>query len=322
MRRVLAAPVSGLLALIFLVPRPAGAQGLPAYRPINPLYTSRTSLGFVPYRDAAAGRWQLDVGLDYASAIESRRTDSAGELLDGELLRLDLSVSRDLGRRWFTGANVPLQGAYGGVLDGFLHWYHGLIGISMPERDARPRDRFAYQVNLPDGTAVSHRSSGGYLGDARLWVGHRFSRHVQSVLSVTLPTSTSPAGYGLGTVSADLFTTARGPVSSRLLAEGGIGIGMTPRSGELSPVERTVFGNAAGGLRYRFWGRQSLFATLYYGTPAYRRTGLPSLDGADLSLDFGWILRTRSGREWRIGMTEDLRPSGPAVDIVFRLGVR
>lgn len=322
MLRTRAAFPAWLFAAALLVPRSVGAQGLPAYQPINPLFTSRSSLAFVPYRDPAPGQWEFGIGFDYASAIESRRTAAAGELLDGELARLNLMLTHDLNSRWFIAADLPLQGAYSGVLDGFLNWYHGLIGITMPEREARPRDRFAYQVDLPDGSVATYPSSGAYLGDTRLSLGHRYSRHVQSVLSVTVPTSTSPAGYGQRTVSANLFTTVRVPITPRLLAEGGAGIGAAPRAGDLSGVERSLFGNAAAGLRYRFWGRQSLFATLYYGTPAYRGTTLPSLDGSDLSLDFGWILRTRSGREWRIGMTEDLRPSGPAVDIIFRLGVR
>ena len=48
---------------------------------------------------------------------------------------------------------------------------------------------------------------------------------------------------------------------------------------------------------------------------------MPPLDRRELSLDFGWILATRAGREWRLGLTEDLEPGGPGVDLVFRLGM-
>jgi hypothetical protein len=27
-----------------------------------------------------------------------------------------------------------------------------------------------------------------------------------------------------------------------------------------------------------------------------------------------------SGAEWRIGMTEDVQPGGPGIDLIFRLG--
>jgi hypothetical protein len=85
-------------------------------------------------------------------------------------------------------------------------------------------------------------------------------------------------------------------------------------------MQHEVFLSASGGARYRFWGRQSLFANLFYHSPYYHDTTLPGLDRPELSLDFGWLLATKSGADWRIGMTEDLYPAGPAIDLVFRLG--
>jgi len=63
-----------------------------------------------------------------------------------------------------------------------------------------------------------------------------------------------------------------------------------------------------------------VFANLFYHSPYYHGTTLPALDGRELSLDFGWILQTGGGGEWRLGLTEDLEPKGPGVDLVFRLG--
>jgi hypothetical protein len=63
-----------------------------------------------------------------------------------------------------------------------------------------------------------------------------------------------------------------------------------------------------------------LYANLFYHSPYYQNTTLPALDGRDLSLDFGWILAERGGSEWRVGLTEDLEPGGPGVDLVLRLG--
>jgi hypothetical protein len=63
-----------------------------------------------------------------------------------------------------------------------------------------------------------------------------------------------------------------------------------------------------------------VYANLFYHSPYYRNTTLPALDRRELSLDFGWILRARQGSEWRLGLTEDLEPGGPGVDLVIRLG--
>ena len=102
--------------------------------------------------------------------------------------------------------------------------------------------------------------------------------------------------------------------------EGALGLGWTPTHGDLSPYQETVFASLASGLRFRFWGRQSLFATVFYHSPYYHETTLPALDRRELSLDFGWILRTNQGGEWRLGLTEDLEPAGPGVDLILRLG--
>jgi hypothetical protein len=296
---------------------------LPFYAPINPLAASRSGLGFEPYHPADAHRWHFGLALDYANMIESESRPGAGVLLDAEVMRLNPSIRRDLDPRTFVLADVPLGGAYDGFLDGFLDWYHGLLGIRLPERDARPRNSFAYVVLLPDGRMMRRESSSLFLGDARLGLGRRFGSRVrgQSVLAVSLPTSTAPEGYGRGTVSVSLLNTVQYPLSRALAFEGSVSGGVTPRHGDLLDYQRIVFVAASSGLRFRFWGRQSLYANLFYHSPYYHETTLPAMDHRELSLDFGWILATRSGREWRIGMTEDVEPSGPAVDIVFRFGV-
>jgi hypothetical protein len=85
-------------------------------------------------------------------------------------------------------------------------------------------------------------------------------------------------------------------------------------------LQRQFFLALTSGLRMAVWGRQSLFANLFYHSPYYHDTTLPALDRRELSLDFGWLVQTRAGTEWRIGMTEDLEPGGPGVDLVFRFG--
>ena len=299
----------------------AQGQGVPGYEPINPVTTSRSPLVFLPFEPPRSG-WHGELGLDYASTIESQHDRDAAELLDSEQLRLDLRITRPLGRRGFLLADVPVRGSYAGFLDGFLNWYHGLFGFRMPERDNRPDNVFAYGIALPDGRVIHRSAASIFLGDVRLGMGFRPSGALQSAVAITLPTATGPRGYGKRTVSAAVLNTARVQLADRLVLESTFGVGFTPRQGDLRAYQRTWFVSGGSGLRWRFWGRQSLYSTLYLGSPSYRGTTLPALDGAELSLDFGWILSTRSGREWRVGMTEDLRPGGPAVDLVFRLGVQ
>jgi hypothetical protein len=313
--RVLAVPL-----WLFCVPAFARAQGLPAYHPINPVADSRTVLGFEPYRAPSSSAWNLGLALDYASAIEVADSRRADYTLDAELLRLRVRVARDLGPALFVMADASAQGSYAGFLDSFLNWYHDLIGVTLEAREKRPDDAFLYRLDLPDGVSRDRRSSDLFLGDLRLSAGLRRGRHLQTIATLTLPTSTGPGGYGRGVVAAGLLTTVHAKLAEPWTYEGSLGLGYTPTHGDLSDYQRTTMVSGSSGLRWRFWGRQSLYANLFYHSPYYHDTSIPPLDRRELSLDFGWILAARSGREWRIGMTEDMEPNGPAIDIVFRLG--
>ncbi|MGH7578606.1 MAG: DUF3187 family protein [Gemmatimonadales bacterium] len=311
------------LLILLLLPLPeVAAQGLPSYRPINPVATSRSGVVFQPFHAPRPGRWVGDVGIEYASTIEYNVEPQASFFLDSELLRLRASVVRDVGPRTFLLAEAELLGAYGGVLDGFLEWYHGLLGIEIPERDRRPRNDFLYAADLAGRGPVLREPEDFFLGDLRLGAGMRVHPAVQTVAALTLPTNTGPAGYGRGVVSANLLNTIRLTPSPRLVFEGSLSAGYTPSHGSLAEWQREVFLAGSSGLRWQFWGRQSLFGNLFLHSPYYRDTGVSALDRRELSFDFGWILAGTGGRELRIGMTEDLEPGGPAVDLVFRVGGR
>jgi hypothetical protein len=88
----------------------------------------------------------------------------------------------------------------------------------------------------------------------------------------------------------------------------------------MADIQRTTFLAVSSGLRHRIWGSQALYAHLFYHSPYYHQTSLPALDRRELSLDFGWLLTTRGGGEWRMGLTEDLEPGGPGVDLILRVG--
>jgi hypothetical protein len=308
------------LLLLLLLPEFAVAQGLPAYRPINPVAASRSGLSFEPFHAPRPGRWVADVGVEYASTIEYNILPQAIFLLDSELLRVRATVSRDLSPRTFVLAEAELLGAYPGIFDGLLEWYHDLLGIEIPERERRPRDDFLYAADLVGRGPLLREPSDLFLGDVRLGIGLRVHPRVQSVVAVTLPTNTGPEGYGRGEISASLLNTARLPLTPRLVLEGSLSGGFTPAHGPLTGWQRKVFVSGSSGLRWRFWGRQSLYGNFFLHSPYYHDTALPALDRRDLSFDFGWVLAGSGVRELRVGMTEDVEPGGPAIDLVLRVG--
>ena len=322
--RVLRVPVwlvrLSLVILALATPAGAWAQGLPSFAPLNPISTSRSGLYYQPLREPAPGRWVTAMALDYASIIEDNDTPVSDYVLDSEVLRMSLGLSRDLGARSFLLLEASAGGAYAGFMDGFLDWYHGALGIRMSERESRPRDRFLYEISLPDGRTVQRSRSNLFLDDLRVGLGFRPNSRFQTVVSFTVPTSTGPVGYGRGVPSLNLLNTVGAELSPRVHYEGSVGLGFTPRNGSLARLQRELFVAATSGVRVMAWGRNSAFANLFYHSPYYHGTTLPSLDRRELSLDFGWIVQTRTGGEWRLGMTEDLEPGGPGVDLVLRVG--
>ena len=293
--------------------------GLPDMLPLNPMAQSRTGLYFQPFLSPASG-WKASVALDHGSAIEYN-IGSAGEyLLDAELTSFNLSLRRDLGSRYFVVAGASLGTASPGFMDPFLNWYHDLLGFKMPERDLRPNDRFAYQIALPGGRSIT-AGWGTRLNDIRFTGGRRHNRWLQTVLTTTLPTGGGGDRYARGTVSVSAITTVRTPLSGRLLYEGSIGVGFSPSHGTLADFQNETFVLLTSGLRYRILGRQSLYLNVLRHSPYYEGTGYAALDREDLSLSYGWILSTAGGTEWKIGMVEDLAPTGPAIDAIFQFGV-
>ena len=313
-------PRALLLVVVLVTPRPIQAQGLPEFGPLNPVAASRSGLYFQSFRESDPGRWRHSAALDYGSVIEYNRLGQADYVLDSEVLRLSFDASRDVGRRTFLALSVSLGGAYAGFLDGFLDWYHARLGIRVGEREQRPQDGFLYSVTLPDGRTVSRSKRDLFLGDVRAGLGFRVNSQLQSVLSVTLPTSTGPEGYGRGVPSLAVLNTLRAHLMAGLIYEGSLGVGVTPAHGRLADLQNTAMLAVSSGLRQRIWGNQSLFGNLFYHSPYYHDTSLPALDRREFSLDFGWILQTRGGGEWRVGLTEDLEPGGPGVDLIFRAG--
>jgi hypothetical protein len=297
---------------------PLAAQGLPPYLSLNPVVTSRSGVYFQPFVDPAR-QWDFRILTDYGSAIEYAFRPTAQLLLDAELLRVEATAIRNLGRG-FLGVSASFNGAYDGFLDGFLDWYHDLTGLRVAAREERPRNEFAYALRLPNGDSLTRAPSGGFAGDLRLLGGIRLSRRWQTAVAVTLPTG--PEGYGRKVPSVSSLTTFKADLDHRWRTELGLGVGFTQRHGALRDFQRTAFLGGSAGVRYRFWGRQAAFVNLFYQSAGYRETGLRAFDKRELTLDYGFLLRAKRGPEWFLGMTEDLEPRGPAIDLSFRIGAR
>ena len=187
-------------------------RAFPLYRPINPVAASRSGL-YVravpsrPIRAAGAPMWRSTTPARSSTTSCRRRR----YVLDSELLRMRAAVSRDLSADDLRPGRGRGAGAYAGFLDGFLEWYHGLLGIGIPERERRPRERFPLlDRSDPDGPAAAGAPD-LFLGDVRRRRRAACCPRCRASSPSPLPTSTGPEGYGRGVVSASLLNTARLP---------------------------------------------------------------------------------------------------------------
>src|ERR1051325_11064450 len=212
----------GAAALVCLTSAPgtraSAAQALPPYGSMNPMVFSRTGLETQPY--VAPGRWRGGVLPHYATPQEYVSNPPLFYVMDAELLRLQLTVTREVRKNVFVLGEGSFNGAYDGFLDGFLQWYHNLVGLQVAARKIRPKNTFGYELDLPHGRHFTYNKSSGYLGDLRLGLGTRHSPHWQTVVSVTLPTSTGPDGFTRGVVSANATTMLRSGFWKRFTWEG------------------------------------------------------------------------------------------------------
>lgn len=302
---------------------PVAAQGLPPYASMNPMVVSRTGLATQPYV-ATGSTWRITALVDYASPIEysAPPRSATAYLLDAELLRADVTVTRELGKKAFLLGQASMNGAYNGFLDGFIDWYHDLFRFPTGARKIRPRNQFGDSLSIPGGPHSVRSRPGAYFGDIRLGAGFRHSSHWQTLVSATLPTNTGPEGFRRGTVSINVVTTLRSDFGGRFTYEGTLGAGITPSHGDLREFQHTTFLMVSQGLRARVAGPLHLYSNLIYHSALYRDTGTTELDARELTIDLGGFFKFRKGPEWIVGLTEDLEPSGPAIDVSFRLGAR
>ncbi len=313
--------VPALLAL--LIPAIAAAQDLPPYVPVNPVLASRSPLYAQPFIPAHRG-WLVRTVMDYSNAVE---VDESGDgrhyTFDAEVLEADLWITRDLSRRVFVMGDLPLRGGYSGFLDQALNWYHDRIGIQVPARKTDPLNTFIWDFTLPGGDHIVRERPGTFLGDIRLAAGARLGR-VELIAAATVPTTTTNApGWGRRTASAALTATARLITSHRVAVDAGATAGGTPRAGSLAQYQRTTFAGGFVSGRWRFAGNQSMFATFWTQSSNWKNTGFDALDAPEATLDFGFLLKVQPhAPELQLGLTEDLYPRGPAVDVGFKIGVR
>ena len=265
--------------------------------------------------------WGLTFALDYGSAIELYGAGARGITLDAEFGRFQVWLTRRIDDRWFAFGQVQIQGAYDGFMDRFIDWYHSVLGVQYIARELRPLNKYRYSITYDRGQTIQYGPVDLGIGDSRIGVGRMLGQHAQVLLVLGLPTSTGP-GYRAGTLQTGLILMGEAPLLPWLTVSGSIGVGLTPKTGTLAQYENVFFMSFSGGPRVRLSWRNFLYANIFVHTPPFHGTDLRPMDLTDFSIDFGWMFRVDSRTELWLGVVEDPFPDGPAIDVVFRFGIR
>lgn len=306
-----------------MFPGALAAQDIPPYVPVNPVLASRSPLYAQPYLPTRSG-WHLRAVMDYSNAVEvDESPDTRFYTFDAEVLETDFWLTHDLSSHAFVIGDLPLRGGYNGFLDGFLNWYHKVIGLPVPARETDPHNTFIWNFTLPGPTNITRSAPGTFLGDARVGGGLRFGG-LELLGMVTLPTTTTGEdGWGRKVVSSSLAASGELLHTSRWLVDAEVTAGWTPTTGALAAYQRSVFAGGFLSARWRFAGEQALYSTFWTQSDNWQNTGWDALDTPEVTMDFGALLRLkRNWPEVQVGATEDLIPKGPAVDIGFKFGLR
>lgn len=270
------------------------------------------------------GAWQADLWLGYSNIFEQDSAATHVLFLDLERLITAATVRYGVGRRLEVGARFTLETTGGGVLDSFISWWHGRLGLGNANRGRYPEN--AYAQRLVDGRGdvrLDAPSRTLALEDVRLFAkwGAWTSADGRRALSlrglVRLPTQDNGVTRERTDVSLMVLARSRW---GRAHIHGMMGLSTLRTSREVVPVLRDAhaFLNVAGEYPLAGW----VSAVVQYSLSSAAAQGFRNseLDSPLGNVVFGAAGRVGSGWRWDVSFQEDIPADTPAVD--FTLGVR
>lgn len=322
-----------ILATILLVTSAATAFAVD----VSPFPTSNRSPLVAVYGLPSAGEAKVlgekekSIRLMADLASHYIKNDNAREdiLLDGESLRLGLSVRYGIGRNMDIGIDVPFWITGGGFLDNFIESYHSTFGFPNGGRELAPQNRLLYRYRKDGITLLNMEQSGQGLGDVSLTGGWQIyaspdqKRNVTLRASLKLPTGDTDALRGSGSVDLALWLTGNSDHQfsmGQVTLFGAAGaMGMT-RGKILPDSQRPFVGFGALGLAFSPAQWVELKAQANAHTSFYSDSDLKQLNAPSAQLTFGGALHFSPKTSLNVGVTEDI-VVGASPDVVFHLSV-
>jgi hypothetical protein len=266
-----------------------------------------------------------DLWLGYSNIFEQDSSATHRLFLDTERLITGLTVRWGASRRLEVGGRFTLETTGGGILDSFVHWYHGKLGFGQANRDRFPRDASAQTLGDGSGLAlldIPRRTFG--LDDVQAFAKWEAatSDDGRSALSLRATARVPVAANRIGDERADAALVALGRLGAGAwYVHGMLGAGLVRVSPELEPIMRDwslYFGVAAE----RSLG-SSVAAVAQYqiASPLLRGFHHRELDWPASNLVLGLAGRWGEIWTWDASFQEDLPADTPAIDFTMSLRV-
>lgn len=279
------------------------------------------------------GRWRVRVAFDWGNDFGWNQTPPGEQpedrrfIVDGEHRGFDLDVSMSPGERWELGLLLPYRWRGGGVMDGIIDWWHGVVAF-LPDNLRRRFDRNQLRVEGRSDAfepTVWEGGAGGGLGNLGLrgryaLVGTDGAPDAWSWTlgaELALPTATGP--FAGSSVDFGLETQAARSIGEEWDLHLGAGV-MRFGSKQLGGISyRQVRGFGFAAVEWRVAGSLSLIVQLDAATRLVENIArFPASHvylriGAKLDLGECWILEG--------GFTENIKHQQATTDFSITLGL-
>ena len=270
---------------------------------------------FAPEDGTTIGKNSTYVSADLAIANDMMIPPSSqGEQVteDFETQRLSLTTAKGLGRGLQVGFTLPVEARDGGILDGLIEAYHGLLGVDHTVdvengRDAYPEYRSILSLVSPSGVTEVDQHSAFGLGDVSFEVkqsvaqSSRFDSAIR--LGLKLPTGESSDLIGSGSTDAGVDFDFDWHVSNHFILFGDLGEVWMGRDTKL-PNQANDNRLTMWGFAYRLSRRDSLIAETD-GSDVVFHTGNAHVDTKEETGTLAFRRSYEHGRQWTIGVSEN-----------------
>ncbi len=278
-----------------------------------------------------SGHFRFEIQETFTNLFEREGSSNGNTLdLDMEIYKTALLFSYGLGERFEVGTKLPFLSFSGGIVDSFIQDYHNTFGFPNAGRDQVRNGRFSYNTRLSGRTYNPQKTSFG-LSNLELYFKTKildegkWAPALSFRSTLKIPTGKKSQGLGSGTVDTQ-FNLALEKSYKIFHSYTNIGALFLGGMGELdSHLHNRIF-TFSQSFEVQFCSIASVIAQIQGASPYFHDTDIASLDKIPLDLVIGF--KGKASNEgfwepfrWEVAFSEDLVPSGAAVDFSVHVGL-